>query len=96
MHVYRLSRIHLHHCHSEDRVFLNDRIARQVCLSRWMMVYRMRLVVKILRREIKNRGMVVVGYEHDPYHYVISRVELTDYPVPTERNEWYHLVCGFL
>ena len=94
MYVYRLAYIHLHHCHKEDRVFIHDRIVRQVCLSRHMLIYSMRLIRIILKREIKSKGMVMVGYEHDPYHYIISLIPLKE-QVAMGTHEWYHLVAGF-
>ena len=57
MHVYRLAHIHLHHHHSEDRIFIHNRFVRQICLSRHMLVYSMRLIRIVLKREIKSKGM---------------------------------------
>lgn len=98
MHVYKLPTIHFHHVHKDNDEFtmVNDRFMKQFRMTRYMLLYHIRLVVLVIRRELKQRGGIILCYELDPYHYVLSRTPFSGYEIPEDRHDWYHLLYGMV
>jgi len=95
MYLYRLPMIHFHHVHKDDECYLvQDRFVKQLRMTRYMLVYGLRLVLRIIQRELKQRGVILLCYEHDPYHYMLSRIHVSGYEIPEDTHEWYHLLHG--
>lgn len=94
--LYKLPTLHFHHNHKDACMILQNRLLKKICITRHMILYGIRLIIMVIKRELSHKSAVILCYEHDPYHYLISRTKFVEYEIPDNTHDWYHLLYGFL